>query len=104
MITTFALLAHWHAAKLSTPDDQRVVEQAAFVEILQQTGDRQVGAAAIQIVICRHVFVSVPAAGVAGVELHEANSSFDHAPSEQATSAEFVGVFAADAVHLVSRH
>ena len=101
MVSTFALLAHRHPTKFAAPDHQGVFEQASIVQILQQAGDWQVSAAAIQIVVCGDVVVSVPTAGVSRVKLHEANSAFDHSSSEQAASAKLVGVFSADAVHLV---
>ena len=42
-VTAAAVLAQRRAAELAQPDDQRRVEQAALLEVLEQGGDRLVG-------------------------------------------------------------
>ena len=44
-------LKHWHAAKLSGEDNQRVVEQAALFQVAQQPGDRLVEDLAVHVVL-----------------------------------------------------
>ena len=42
VVAAVALLAHRRAAELAAPDDQRLVEQAAALQVVQQAGDRLV--------------------------------------------------------------
>ena len=41
-----AVLVHRRPPELAAPDDERVVEQAALLEVAQQRGDRAIGLAA----------------------------------------------------------
>ena len=46
VIAAVAFFAHRRAAEFAAPDDQRLVEQAALLEVLEQPGDRLVDLAA----------------------------------------------------------
>ena len=98
VVAAGALLAHRHAAELATPNHQRVVQYAARFQILQQTGNRQIGSAAVLAVVLQDIFVRVPASGVAGVKLHEAHAFFDHSPGQQAARAKLVRLLLTDAI------
>ena len=85
-----ARLVHRRAAELAAPDDQRVVEQAALLEIGQQAVDRPVGLPAemrqlLDDVLAERGAVRVPAAMV---ELHEADAALDEPPRQQAVVGE----------------
>ena len=54
------------AAEFASPDDQRFVEQAAPLQILQQPGDRLVGVAGVVGVVLDQVAVGVPVANRCG--------------------------------------
>ena len=45
VVAALALLRHRHPAELAAPDDQRLVEQPAPLQVGQQAGDRLVGPA-----------------------------------------------------------
>ena len=46
VVAAVPFLGHRRAAELAAPDDQRLVEQAALLEVREQAGDRPVGLAA----------------------------------------------------------
>src|SRR5262245_38115442 len=59
-------------AELAAPDNQRLVEEAASLQVLDQAGDRLVGAAGVAVVIEQQVAVGVPVFVVvvaAGIDL-----------------------------------
>ena len=65
----------------AAPDDQRVVEQAALLQVFDQRGARLVGVATLDFELRVEIAVMVPA----GVEaLHEADAPLDQPPSHQA--------------------
>ena len=79
------------AAELAAPDDQRLVEQAAALEVGDQPGDRPVGVAGVLGVVGDEVGVGVPVVvvvGTAGVDLDEPDAALDQPPSDQALAAE----------------
>src|ERR671910_625277 len=53
-------LDHWRATELSAPNDERLVEHAAALEVLNQSGGPLVGSAAVVLEIARHVAMGVP--------------------------------------------
>ena len=82
------------AAELAAPDDQGLVEQAAPLQVLEQAGDRLVGAAGVVVVVLDEVAVGVPVAvvvGAAGVELDEPDAALDQPAGQQAAAAEVAG-------------
>ena len=91
-------------AELAAPDDQRLVEQAALLQVLEQAGDRLVGVAGVLGVVLDDVAVGVPVVvvvGAAGVELDEAHAALDQPAGQQALAAEVVGLLLVDAVELL---
>ena len=98
VVAAGALFAHRHAANLTAPDDERVAQQSTCLEVGQQPGDRQVGSTAILRVVFEDVGMGIPAAGVAGVKLHETHAFLDHPPREQAACAELGRFLLADSV------
>ena len=89
------------AAELAAPDDQRLVEQAALLQVLEQAGDRLVGVAGVLGVVGDHVGVGVPVVvvvGAAGVDLDEPHAALDQPPGQQALAAEVGGLGLVDAV------
>ena len=102
MVAALALFAHRHAAELAAPDHQRVVPQAASLQIGEQRGDGAVGAAAHLGVIAQHVVVSVPAVRVARVKLHEPDAPLQQTPREQTARAELGRLRIVEAAKLLS--
>ncbi len=93
-------------SKFAAPDDQRVLQQAAFFQVLDQPGDWFVCFTRVQVVVRFHVRMSVPVVVVmcsAGVDLDEANTAFDHATSQQTLSAELFALRIIQAVQFLSR-
>ena len=94
------------AAEFAAPDDQRLLEQAALFQILQQAGDRLVGFAGVQVVVGFQVAVGVPVVvvvGTAGVELNEPNAALDQAPGQQALASELVALRIRQTVEFLRR-
>ena len=87
----FAFLGHRRAAELAAPDDQRLVEQAAALQVLEQAGDRLVHRAAGLGVVRLDVAVGVPLAAGAAVELDEADAPLDQPAGQQAEPAGGLG-------------
>ena len=88
VITTRALgiLSRWLATKLTTPNDQCLVEHPALLKILQQARDRLVSVAGVVVVILLQIAVGVPVGVVvvaSGIYLNEANTPLDQAAGEQ---------------------
>ena len=79
VVTPLALLTHRHAAELSAPNDQRIVQQPTPFQIGQQSGDRLVGLLALGRMVPVNILVRVPAFGVARIDLHETHTTLDHA-------------------------
>ena len=90
MMVAAVALGAGRAAELGAPDDERVVEQAALLEVLEQAGDRQVDLRRELAVVGLDAGVRVPgAAAAAAVEdLHEAHAALDQPPGRQAQLAE----------------
>ena len=61
--TAGALLKGWHPAKLGAPHNQRVIQQAALLEILEQRGSRLIENRPVNRVLFLQLFVAVPVAG-----------------------------------------
>ena len=81
------------AAELGGPDDDRVVEQAAALEVDQQAGDRLVDLGAEARVVGAEAGVSVPRAGgaVAVEDLDEADAAFGEPAGREHLLAERAG-------------
>src|SRR6266540_3402176 len=73
-------LAIDRAPEFPAPDDQRVVEHAALLQILNERRRRLIRALALKRQIARQVAVLIPASVI---KLNEANSAFGQAAREQ---------------------
>ena len=78
-------LDHRRAAEFAAPDDDRVLQQAALLEIRDQRGAGLVGVEGVLLDAGRQVAVLVP--GFVE-ELHEADAALDEPPGEQAVAGE----------------
>src|SRR5258708_31663663 len=79
---------HRRAAELSPDNYQRVFQQAAGLQIVEQRGDgaiRFVGQPAVD----ENVIVIIPGLAVAVVNLHHANAALDKTPRHEAAATEF---------------
>ena len=88
MVPALPLLAHRHSSELTAPYDQCVVEQTRAFEVTQQASDWFVGFLAVLAMVLRDILVSIPAVGVARVDLNEPHSSLHHASGQQAALTE----------------
>src|SRR2546421_5715976 len=71
------------AAEFAAPDYERVVQEAALLEVLDQGGRGLVRVAALLGDVFRQVAVLVP---THVVELHEAHIALDQSPGQQAVA------------------
>ena len=78
-------LAERRAAEFAPPEHERVVEQAAVLEIMDQGGRRGVGVGALDLQLREQVAVLIPA----GVhQLHEPRAPLEQPPRDQAVVGE----------------
>ena len=100
----FADLAHRRAAELAAPDDERVVEQAALLQVVDQRGAGLVDVAALRrqmlLQVLGRAAVVVP---VGVVELHEPHAALDQPAGEQAVAGEAGLLAVLDAVQVERR-
>ena len=90
MVTAVAALREWCAAKLAGPDDERLVQHSAGLEVAQQTGDRQVGGAGVVAVVFVKAAVGIPAVVAADAragQLDEAHALLHQSPRHEALQA-----------------
>ena len=87
MITAIIVvtLNHWSAAEFAAPNDKRVVEHAALLEIFNQRGAGLVGVLTILLDVLHQVSVLVP--GLVK-ELNESHAAFHQTAREQAVIGE----------------
>ena len=85
------------AAEFAAPDDQRVVEHAALLQVLDQRGRGLVGVAALRRQLARDAFVMVPAHVI---ELDEAHAALGQAAGENAVGGVGAGLARIGAVQL----
>src|SRR5437016_8330858 len=74
VIAAGAAFAHRRAAEFAAPDDERVVQQAAAFEVLDETSNRPVAFAAEFGVVAAQVAMGVPLRPGAHVNLDKANA------------------------------
>jgi len=78
-------------AEFTAPDDERLVQKAAALQISEQRGDRPVDFGSVDGQILFLALVSVPVfllMAAAGIELHEPHAPLDQPPRDQALSAK----------------
>jgi len=76
VIAAIPLLGHRRATEFATPDDERLVEHPALLEVAEQRGDRLVGLLAQLGVILFDARVRVPFAAGAMIDLDEPHAAF----------------------------
>src|SRR5205823_9561947 len=89
MVPAVGVFRSRRAAELRRPDDDRLVEQATLLEVLQEPGDRPINAGAVGAVVLFQFAVRVPAtaAAAAVVDLDEADATLDQTSGDQALPA-----------------
>ena len=102
VVAPFALGTR-HAAEFGRPDDERVVEHAAGLQILDQGRGRLIHAGPHVAVVLGDVFVAVPVAARKAVvgaapNLHEPHAPLQQPAGEQAIAAKILGHFLVQAV------
>src|SRR5215813_1870057 len=90
-------LAINRAAEFPAPDDQRVFEQTALLQILNERRGRLVRAPALERKIARQVAVLIPAAMI---KLNEAHAAFGQSPRQQTVGGVRARFARLRAVHL----
>src|SRR5436190_14838841 len=90
-------LGNRQAAKLSTPNHERFIEQAPLLQIRQQTRNGEISPIAGSFHIRREPGVIVPNLGV-DIELHETDSPLNQAAGDQAPPAIRIRRLLADAI------
>src|SRR5207244_2425041 len=91
VIASVAALAHRRPPELAAPHDQRRIEQAAPLQVLEEPGDGFVALLAVAAVVALDVAVGVPLAAGAAVELHEADAALDETAGQQTVSPHSLG-------------
>ena len=98
VVASLATLGAGHAAELSGPEDQGVLEHAAVLEILDERRGTFCHAERERGVVAGDVLVGIPVATreavvVAGPDLHKADAAFEEASGGQALAAEGILFF-----------
>src|SRR5688500_11512929 len=76
------------AAEFAAPDDERVLEKATLLEVLEQCGRWLVSKGRLPFEAIDQFGVMVP---VPMIELHEADAPLDHSPGEEAVASVRTG-------------
>ena len=82
VIASAITLRNRHAAKLSSPDHERAVDQTALLQVGQQRIDRFVCGTTVSLVIAVQIAVGVPF--TVAVNLDETHTAFNQSASHQA--------------------
>src|SRR5215468_3116433 len=90
-------LAIDRAPEFPAPDDQRVVEQAALFQVLNERRGRLIRAPALERQVARQVAVLIPASVI---KLNEADAAFGQTSREQTVGGVGAGLARFRAVHL----
>ncbi len=88
MIASLGALRSGRAAELATPDHERVLEQTARFEILQQGRDRPIALLGVLLVVA-NILVVIPGLAVAEVNLHHPHATLGQPPGQEAAMGEF---------------
>src|SRR5213595_1348134 len=96
------IFGHGQPADLAAPMDDRGVEQAARLEVLDERGGRLIGLAAAVDKVLRDALVVVPDLAV-DEELHETHAALDETAGNEATRAVFARDRIVQAVKLLRR-
>ena len=96
VVAAVPFLRHGAAAEFAAPEHERLVQQAAALQVGQQAGDRLVDRGAACRQLGADAGVVVPARRAE--DLHEAHAAFDQPPGQQALLAERCGARFVEAV------
>src|SRR5262249_48366631 len=107
VIAAALAIDHRCAAKFAGPDDQSSLQQAALLEVFQQTGNGLVALVGVAFLILLQLVVGLPAVFHrvvdAVVDLHDTDAALDETSSEQAHAAKLRGLLAVETVETASR-
>ena len=106
VVASLAPLRERHPSELRVPQHERVLQQAALLEVAQQARDRLVGRQAHRRQLFQDAVVVVPIVGRtarSAPDLDEPHAPFDQPPGQQTALAEVLGRLFIQAVLLVSR-
>src|SRR6266536_4187637 len=84
-------LRHRLPAKLAAPDDQRLVQQPAPLQVRQERMNRPIDLGSVDLQVLLDAVVGVPVllvVSAAGVDLHETDAALDQPPRDQTLPAE----------------
>ena len=98
VVASVPLLGHGGATELPAPDHERVVEEAAGLEVGEKPGDGLVLAGAEFRVVLFDASVGIPAVARAVVDLDEADIAFHETSGEEAQTSHGGGFRPIDAV------
>ena len=104
MVAAVGPLCTGSSSEFGSQDDDRLIEQAALLEIFDQPGDRQIDLPAQRRVPGLEGAVRVPGAGpsVRSVKnLYEPRSPFDQPPGDEALASKRFGCLVVQAIHLL---
>ena len=96
-IDAAAFVVVWRTAEFAGPNDERIIEHAAFFEVFDERGHRLIDRTDPRGVPSLEVIVAVPAAGK---YLHEAHTLLNKPTGHQTLAAEFSRLLAIHAVRL----
>ena len=100
----FGVLGRWLSAELASPDDERLVEQSASLQVAKQSRDGKVRIAGVVLMVLLQITVGIPVGIIviaAGIHLDEADTAFDESPGHEALAAERGGPFAVEPVEFM---
>ena len=103
MVAAVAFLAHRRAPEFSTPDDQRLVQKAAGLEVGNEPDYGQIDLPAKFGVVALHLGVAVPLAAGSVIELDESDPALDQTAGEEALLTEDLGILLIQPVKSLGR-
>ena len=77
-------------AKLASPDHQRILEQSAGFQVLEQRGDRTIALLSM-VAVFGDVGMIVPGLTIAVVDLNDAHAAFHQSPRDQTGIGKLAG-------------
>ena len=88
VIPAFSALGAWHSAELGGPEDERVIEHAALLQVEDQRRRSARHPSCEWAVVALDVLVRIPVTAretvvVAGPDLHEAHASLEQSPGDE---------------------
>lgn len=97
VVTSVRALRDGRSSEFAAPDQQRVIQHAALLQVQDQGGDRLVDLHGVLAMVVSDVPVGIPFVAVR--HLQEPNARFGKPPSHQALRAEVPGSIVVESVH-----